>query len=235
MHYNWDWGVLVRAPYGEWLLTGAGWSLAVTLVAWTIALLLGSVIGCLRSTRTRLLRLPALVYVELFRNVPPLVQLFLWFFAFPEVLPTAMGMWIKRDLPLPAFSTAAVAIGLFAAARVAEQVRAGIAPVRARLLPAALATGMRPWQAYRLVLLPVALRIIMAPLTSEFLITFKMSSIALTIGVMEVSAQAQQIANYTFHGFESYAAATVFYLVVGLVISLAMGRLDSRLRQGVGG
>jgi glutamate/aspartate transport system permease protein len=234
MHYTWDWGVLIRAPYGEWLLTGAGWSLALTLVAWTIALLVGSVVGCLRSAGSRLLRLPATLFVELFRNVPPLVQLFLWFYAFPEILPTALGMWVKRDLPLPSFSTASVAIGLFAAARVAEQVRAGIGSVRARLLPAALATGMRPWQAYRLVLLPVAFRIIMAPLTSEFLITFKMSSIALTIGVLEVSAQAQQISNYTFHGFEAYAAATVFYLAVGLVITLLMGRLDRRMRRGVG-
>jgi glutamate/aspartate transport system permease protein len=233
MNYTWDWSVLASPPYGEWLLAGAGWTLAVTLVAWTIAVLVGSLIGCLRSASSRALRWPATVYVELFRNVPPLVQLFLWFFVFPEILPKPIGMWIKRDLPLPEFSTAALAIGLFAASRVAEQVRAGIAVVRARLLPAALATGLRPWQAYRLVLLPVALRTIMAPLTSEFLVTFKMSSIGLTIGVMEVSAQAQQIANYTFHGFEAYAAATVFYLAVGLGITLLMNRLDARLRRGV--
>ena len=233
MNYTWDWSVLVSAPYGDWLLTGAGWTLAVTLVAWAIAVLLGSLVGCLRSAASPALRLPAPIYVELFRNVPLLVQLFLWFFVFPEILPADLGMWVKRDLPLPEFSTAAVAIGLFASSRVAEQVRAGIATVRARLLPAALATGLRPWQAYRLVLLPVAFRTIMAPLTSEFLVTFKMSSIGLTIGVMEVSAQAQQIANYTFHGFEAYAAATVFYLGVGLLITLLMSRLDARLRRGV--
>ncbi len=119
---------------------------------------------------------------------------------------------------------------MFAAARVAEQVRAGVETVRARLLPTALATGLRPRQAYRLVLLPVAFRAIISPLTSEFLITFKMSSIALTIGVVEVTSASQQIANYTFHGFEAYGVATVFYLTVGLVITGGMTWLDARLR-----
>jgi len=229
VNYSWDWGVLLQTPYFGWLIEGAGWTLAVTLVAWTIALVVGTLVGTARGLPFAPPRLLAAAYVELFRNIPPLVQLFLWFFVFPEVVPKAIGFWIKRDMPLPEFSTASVAIGLFAASRVAEQVRAGVETVQARLFPAALATGLRPLQAYRLVLLPVALRAIIGPLTSEFLVTFKMSSIALTIGVMEVTAQSQQIANYTFHGFEAYAAATVFYLAVGLAITGFMHLLDARL------
>jgi glutamate/aspartate transport system permease protein len=229
LNYTWDWSVLLQAPYGGWLLAGVGWTLAVTAVAWTIALAIGAVVGTMRSLSAVPLRVLATAYVELFRNVPPLVQLFLWYFVFPEVVPKALGLWIKRDMPLPEFTTASVAIGLFAAARVAEQVRAGIETVRARLLPAALATGLRPLQAYRLVLLPVAFRTILGPLTSEFLVTFKMSSVALTIGVMELSAASQQIANYTFHGFEAYGAATLFYLAIGLAITGLMHRVDARL------
>jgi glutamate/aspartate transport system permease protein len=229
VNYTWDWSILLQPPYLGWLIAGVGWTLAVTAVAWLIALTVGALVGIARGLSWAPLRMLATTYVELFRNVPPLVQLFLWYFVFPEVVPRALGLWIKRDMPLPEFTTASVAIGLFAAARVAEQVRAGIDTVRVRLLPAALATGLRPWQAYRLVLLPVAFRAIIGPLTSEFLVTFKMSSVALTIGVMELSAASQQIANYTFHGFEAYGMATIFYLAIGLLITGLMHRLDLRL------
>lgn len=232
MNYTWDWGLLLQPPYAEWLLAGIFWTLAVTAVAWTVALAVGTVVGAAHGLGSAKLRALAGGYVALFRNVPPLVQLFLWFFVFPEILPNAMGLWVKRDMPLPAFTTASVAIGLFAAARVAEQVRAGVDTVRARLLPAALATGMRPWQAYRLVLLPVAFRAIIGPLTSEFLVTFKMSSVGLTIGVVELTAASQQVADTTFHGFEAYGVATAFYLAIGLAITGAMTWLDSRLRRG---
>jgi glutamate/aspartate transport system permease protein len=229
VNYTWDWSVLLQPPYAGWLAAGVGWTLAVTAVAWSIALVVGGVIGTARSLASAPARMLATAYVDLFRNVPPLVQLFLWYFVFPEVVPKALGLWIKRDMPLPEFTTASVAIGLFAAARVAEQVRAGIETVRVRLLPAALATGLRPSQAYRLVLLPVALRTIVGPLTSEFLVTFKMSSVALTIGVVELSAASQQIANYTFHGFEAYGVATLFYLAIGLAITGLMHRLEMRM------
>jgi glutamate/aspartate transport system permease protein len=228
LNYTWDWGVLLQPTYRDMLVAGVGWTLAVTALAWMIALAVGGLVGAARGAASAPLRMAAAAYVELFRNVPPLVQLFLWYFVFPEVVPAGFGLWLKRDMPLPEFTTASVAIGLFAASRVAEQVRAGVGTVRARLLPAALATGLRPWQAYRLVLLPVAFRAILGPLTSEFLVTFKMSSVALTIGVVELSAASQQIANDTFHGFEAYGAATFFYLAIGLMISGAMHALGAR-------
>jgi glutamate/aspartate transport system permease protein len=230
VNYTWDWGILLRAPYTGWLLVGVGWTLALTVVSWSIGLVVGTMVGTARSLPSGPLRMAATAYVELFRNVPPLVQLFLWFFVFPEVVPDTFGLWIKRDLPQPEFTTAALAIGLFAGARVAEQMRAGIATARGRLLQAALATGLRPAQAYRLVLLPIALRLILVPLTSEFLTTFKMSAIALTVGVLELTAQSQRIENETFHGFEVFTAATAIYLVIGLGITGAMRLLAGRLR-----
>jgi len=230
VNYTWDWSVLLQPPYLDWLIAGVGWTLAVTAVAWAIALIVGALVGIARGLASAPVRLLATMYVELFRNVPPLVQLFLWFFVFPEIVPDAIGLWIKRDLPLPEFTTTVVCVGLFSAARVAEQVRAGIGLVRVKLLPAALATGLRPAQAYRFVVLPVAMRSIIGPLTSELLIATKMSSIGLTIGVLELTAQSQRIANDTFHGFEAYGAATVSYLVIGLVITGAMHLLAVRLR-----
>ncbi len=232
MNYRWDWGVLVQAPYAGWLLTGVEWTLALTAVSWGIGLVVGVVVGSARTLPLSPVRVLAAAYVELFRNVPPLVQLFLWFFVFPEVVPDALGLWIKRDLPYPEFSTACLAIGLFAGARVAEQVRAGLLAAGERLLPAALATGLRPLQAYRLVLLPIGLRTVLVPLTSEFLTTFKMSAIALTVGVLELTAESQRIENETFHGFEAYTAATVLYLAIGLGITGGMAVLAQRLGAG---
>jgi glutamate/aspartate transport system permease protein len=189
------------------------------------------VFGAARSLPNRPVQFVASLYVEVFRNIPALVQLFLWYFVFPNVVPDAFGMWLKRGMPDPEFITAVVAIGLFSGARVAEQVRAGIAAVGIHLLPAALATGLRPIQAFRLILFPLGLRAIIAPLTSEFLITMKMSSISLTIGVLELTGQSRQIENYTFHGLEAFAFATVAYLVIGLCITALMRFLNDRYGQ----
>ena len=120
---------------------------------------------------------------ELFRNVPVLVQLFLWFYVLPELVPDHVGRWLKRDLPLPEFWTSVVCLGFYAASRIAEQVRSGIETVPRGQLAAALASGLTRAQAYRLVLLPIAFRLIIPPLTSEFLSIIRTSSVALTIGV----------------------------------------------------
>jgi glutamate/aspartate transport system permease protein len=229
MNYRWNWGILLQDPYWGWLWSGLEWTLLISLGSWIIALVIGVTFGIARSLPNRAVRTAAGIYVEIFRNIPPLVQLFLWYFVFPEVMPDTIGLWIKRDLPQPEFVTAVVAIGLFAGARVAEQVRAGIAAVGIHLMPAALATGLRPLQAFRLVLLPLGLRAIVGPLTSEFLITVKMSSISLTIGVLELTAQSRHIENYTFQGLEAFTVATVVYLLLGLGVTGLMRVIDNRL------
>jgi glutamate/aspartate transport system permease protein len=229
MNYRWNWGILLQDPYLGWLWSGLEWTLLISLGSWIIALVIGVSFGIARSLPNRAVQTAAGIYVEIFRNIPPLVQLFLWYFVFPEVVPDTIGLWIKRDLPQPEFVTAIVAIGLFAGARVAEQVRAGIAAVGIHLMPAALATGLRPLQAFRLVLLPLSLRAIVGPLTSEFLITVKMSSISLTIGVLELTAQSRHIENYTFQGLEAFTVATVVYLLLGLGVTGLMRVIDSRV------
>lgn len=230
MNYNWDWGVLFREPYFGWLVTGFGWTVAVSLTAWIIAFSLGSVIGILRTTPSPLLRSIGTWYVELFRNVPLLVQMFLWYFVFPELLPTEAGMWVKREMPMPQFTTAAVCLGLYTASRVAEQVRAGIESIGAGQRQAGLAIGLTTAQVYRYVLLPVSYRLIIPPLTSEFLTIFKNSSLALTIGVLEITAQARQIEEYTFQGFEAFTAATLMYIFVTTIVMGIMRVVEARLR-----
>ncbi len=230
MSYNWDWGVLFREPYFEWLVSGFLWTITVSIAAWVLAFSLGSIVGIARTVDNKWASGIATCYVEIFRNIPLLVQMFLWYFVFPELLPDDAGMWVKRELPMPEFTTAVVCLGLYTASRVAEQVRAGIEAIGQGQRNAGLAMGLTPAQVYRYVLLPVAYRIIVPPLTSEFLTIFKNSSVALTIGVLETTAQARQIEEYTFQGFEAFTAATVLYIVVTSTVMLLMKLIEGRVR-----
>ena len=197
MRYNWDWSVLITPPYVGWILTGLGWTILVSLAAWIIGLALGSVIGTMRTLPSRTARAVGATYVEIFRNVPLLVQIFLFYFVLPEVVPEPMGRWLKRDLPNPEFCIAVLSLGLYTACRVAEQVRAGIQSIGPGPANAGLATGLRLVDVYRLILLPIAYRSTIPAMTNEFLNVFKNSSLALTIGVLELTARARACLLYT--------------------------------------
>jgi glutamate/aspartate transport system permease protein len=141
-----------------------------------------------------------------------------------------MGRWLKRDIPNPEYFTAVIALGLYTASRVAEQVRAGIESIPSGLASAAKASGLSMSQVYKYVLLPISIRIIIPPITSEFLTIFKNSSLALTIGLLELTAQSQQISEYTFQSFEAFTAATVLYMSIALVVTVLMHWLEVRTR-----
>jgi glutamate/aspartate transport system permease protein len=230
MDYNWNWGILFQDPYLGWLVLGVQWTFAVALAAWVIALVVGIAVGVGRTLPNRFVALLCTAYVELFRNVPLLVQMFLWYFVVPELMPEDIGRWMKRDMPNPEYVTAVVALGLYTASRVAEQVRAGIQSVGAGLSNAAYANGFSVAQTYRYVLLPISFRLIVPPMTSEFLTIFKNSSLALTIGLLELTAQSQQIAEYTFQGFEAFTAATVIYVCIALMATVLMQLVERRTR-----
>jgi glutamate/aspartate transport system permease protein len=241
-----DWTIfLQKAPSGGmtylgWLASGTMWTLAVSVCAWVIAFTLGSVLGVLRTTPLRIPRALATAYVEVFRNIPLLVQMFLWYFVVPEVIPKAWGDYLKTELPnlveLPfaqfsmlEFSAAVLCLGLYTASRVAEQVRAGIQSLPQGQTNAGLAMGLTLPQVYRHVLLPMAYRLIIPPMTSEFLTIFKNSSTALTIGVLELTAQSRQISEYTFKTFEAFTAATLIYVVITMSVIFAMRWLEGRV------
>ncbi|RLA14385.1 MAG: amino acid ABC transporter permease [Gammaproteobacteria bacterium] len=230
MNYNWNWGILITDPYFGWIISGLGWTLAVASCAWVIAFSLGSVIGIMRTVKHPLISTIGAAYVEVFRNIPLLVQMFLWYFIFPELLPEEAGNWVKRGMPLPEFWTAVVCLGTYTASRVAEQVRAGINAIGIGQRQAARAIGLSPSQVYQYVLLPVGYRTIIPPMTSEFLGIFKNSSLALTIGVLELTAQTRQIEEYTFQGFEAFTTATVLYIVVTFIVMAVMRVVESKVR-----
>ena len=235
MNYNWNWRIFWelspdgRGTYLDTLLAGLGWTLATALLAWTIALALGSVLGVLRTTPSKWAMRLANGYVELFRNVPLLVQMFLWYFVMPELVPKDFGTWLKQ-LPDSPFVTAVVCLGLYTASRVAEQVRAGIQSLPRGQGMAGTALGLTLAQTYRHVLLPQAFRIVMPPLTSEFLNIIKNSAVALTIGLMELTARARSMQEFSFQVFEAFAAATLIYIAVNIVVVLGMRALEKAVQ-----
>ena len=216
--------------YLDWVLSGIKWTLLVSIFGWMIAFSVGSMLGIMRSAPLTPLRASATAYVELFRNVPLIVQMFIWYFVLPEIVPADFGAWMKTQMPMPEFWSAVLALGFYTASRVAEQVRSGIQSIPRGQTEAALAMGLTLPQVYLHVLLPMGYRIVIPPLTSEFLTIFKNSSVALVIGVLELTAQARQISEYTFRTFEAFTVATVVYLMITLAVTVGMRMLEHRVR-----
>lgn len=216
--------------WGELLGSGLGWTLATAFFAWIIAFTLGSVVGVVRTTDKRWLVRAGNAYVELFRNIPLIVQFFVWYFVVPGLVPAVKRWVVTLDPTEHQFVTAIVCLGLFTSARIAEQVRSGIQSLSHGQRNAGYAIGLTQPQTYRYVLLPMAYRIIIPPMTSEFLTIFKNSSVALTIGVLELTAQSRQITEYTFQGFEAFTAATVLYIVVTMTVIAAMRFIEGKVR-----
>ncbi|AUC93021.1 MULTISPECIES: amino acid ABC transporter permease [Bradyrhizobium] len=231
MNYNWNWHIFLEpnpmgtGTYLDLLLAGLVVTVKVSLLAWVIALIFGSVIGVLRTLPSRTASWIGFCWVEFFRNMPLLVQLFLWFFVLPELLPKSAGLWLKQ-LPNAPFWTAAIGIGFFMSARVAVQLQAGISSLPRGQKQAATALGLTTVQGYRYVLLPMAFRIILPPLTSEFLNTIKNSAVAITIGLIELTGQARSMQEFSFQVFEAFTAATVLYLLLNFVVVTAMRFLE---------
>lgn len=175
MSIDWNWGIFLQeAPFGNttylgWLWSGFQVTVALSITAWIIAFLVGSIFGILRTVPNRFLSGLGTLYVELFRNVPLIVQFFTWYLVVPELLPEDLGMWFKAELDpnIQFFLSSMICLGLFTAARVCEQVRAAIQSLPRGQKNAALAMGLTLPQAYRYVLLPNAYRVIVPPMTSE--------------------------------------------------------------------
>jgi glutamate/aspartate transport system permease protein len=234
VNYNWNWRIFFEpnpmgtGTYLDMLVAGLWLTIETALLAWIIALVTGSIVGVLRTLPSKTAYWIGFCYVELFRNMPLLVQLFLWFFVLPELLPRAAGLWLKQ-LPYAPFWTAAIGVGLFMSARVAVQLAAGVESLPRGQRQAATALGLTTLQTYRYVLLPMAYRIVLPPLTSEFLSTIKNTSVAITIGLLELTGQARAMQEFSFQVFEAFTAATLMYLLINFIVVTAMGFLERKV------
>ncbi len=226
MNYTFQWSVLWSGQSGRWLLQGLITTLELSALAWLLAALLGIVSGAMRTVPWRLLRTLATFYVEFFRNVPLLVWMFFWYFGVPPLLPEAVREWLFDHGA--EFWAGMFALGVYHGARMSEVIRSGIQSIPRTQFEASVAMGLTTFQAYRLVIVPIALRLIVPPATSESLNLLKNSSVALTISVAELTFQTRQIETYTARAIEALTAGTLIYLVLCVGIATIMARVERR-------
>ena len=209
--------------YLEWMFDAWGWTLSVAGSAWVVAMVAGVLMGTLRT-------LPnspgwsrfANAWVELFRNIPVLVQIFLWYFVLPKAFPVMQQV--------PGFLLVVLGLGFFTSARIAEQVRAGIQALPRGQRYAAMAMGFTTWQSYRYVLLPMAFRIIWPPLTSESMNLLKNSSVAFAVSIAELTMYAMQVQEETSRGIEVYLAVTALYAASAFAVNRVMAYVEKRIQ-----
>ena len=233
--YKFNWSVLytVNPTYGEnfgfYLLYGLKVTLQITLVSSVIALILGTFFGLGRLSAFKPLYWVSTAYVEFFRNTPLLVQLFFWYFAMPHALPAEMRSWVF-GLNFE-FWCATIGLAIYTGSFMAEVIRAGLQSIDRGLLEASYSSGLSYFQIMRKIILPLAFQAIIPPLGSEFLNNMKNSSLAMVVGVADLTWQSQQIESLTFRGFEATTAATIIYLSLSLSISGILNAINARLRR----
>lgn len=238
MNYSWNWGVLFQptgvgdTTYLNWIVTGLGWLFVIALVAWSIAMALGSILGIMRTLPSPAARAIGTAYVTLFRNVPLLIQLFIWFYVVPNFLPEVIRSWWINDLGAntTALISASIGLGLFTAARVCEQVRTGIEALPLGQTNAGYAMGFSTAQLYRYVILPQSFRTILPPLSSELTNCVKNTSVASLVGVAEIISQMKTISEYTQNTIEIYTYVTLIFIVINVCLIAFMNFLEKRLR-----
>lgn len=236
---SWDWqvfckettsGEVVASCFGtggditylQWLMSAWGWTLSVAVLALIVALSVGSLIGIFRTTPNRWLSGFGNAWTELFRNIPLLVQIFLWYHVIPSIIPALKSF--------PSFILVVFALGFFTSARISEQVRAGIQSLPRGQRYAGLAMGFTLPQTYRYVLLPMAFRIVIPPLTSESMNIVKNSSVAFAVSIAELTMFAMQAQEETSRGIEIYLAVTGLYFVSAFTINRIALAIENRVR-----
>ncbi len=242
---NLDWDIFCRSTTGtdriagcfghggelsylQWLIAAWGWTATVAVLGFAVALFIGIIVGTLRTLDAKpWVSGVATAWVELFRNVPLLVQVFLWYHVVPVFVPLLKAV--------PSWLLVSVALGLFTSARIAEQVRSGIQSLPRGQRQAALALGMSDAQAYRRVVLPVALRVMMPALTSEAMSIVKNSSVAFAVSIAELTQFAMQAQEETARGIEIYLAVTILYALTAFAVNRLLAVVESRMRvPGIG-
>ena len=225
---NWDWKIFLTddgggRTYLQWMFDAWGWTLAVAGASWVVAMVVGGLVGTLRTLPNSpwLTRL-ANAWVELFRNVPLLVQIFIWYFVVPKIFPAMKEV--------PGFVLVVFALGFFTSARIAEQVRAGVQALPRGQRYAGMAMGFTTAQTYRYVILPMAIRIIIPPLTSESMNLLKNSSVAFAVSIAELTMFAMQAQEETSRGIEIYLAVTAAYAVSAFAVNRVMAFIEKKVQ-----
>ena len=225
--YHFDWSIVSSGKYFDWLACGLKITLELSSISIVLACLLGLFIAVLRMSHLKPIRFLASAYLEFFRNTPLLVQIFFWYFGSYKILPTAVNDWLNGTNF--EFAAAVIALSIYTSAFIAEDLRSGILSVPKEQMEAARSAGFSFLGSMRYVILPQAIRVTVPPLVNQFLNLAKNSSLAMTIGVAELTYQARQVESYSFKGFEAFTAATLIYLAISVVITSLVHVYDKRV------
>jgi polar amino acid transport system permease protein len=205
-----DWAIIWQ--YRAELATGLAITLAVSVLAILGATAVGVLVGCLRGSQSYLLQRLTSAYTELLRNLPLIVKLFFLYFV----------------VGLPALPAALTALILHQSAYIADVTASGLRSVGRGQHDAGLSLGLKRWQLYRRIILPQTIRIMLPPMTSQYVSVIKNTSVVALIGVADLTFQTQQINVETFRGFEAATAATLLYMLLAGAVIAAMTRLQRR-------
>lgn len=227
LKYQFDWSIVTSGKYFEWLVSGFKVTLQLSALSIVLAFLLGLLIAVMRMSRNRPVRWFAHAYLEFFRNTPLLVQIFFWYFGSYKILPTAVNDWLNSTNF--EFAAAVIALTIYTSAFIAEDIRSGVLSIPKEQMEAARSAGFSYLRSMQYIILPQAIRLTVPPLVNQFLNLAKNSSLAMTIGVMELTYQARQVESYTFKGFEAFTAATVVYVAISLVITALVNLYNEKV------
>ena len=227
LKYTFDWSIVTSGKYFEWLVSGVKITLELSAVGIVGAFILGLLIAVLKMSHFRPLRWIASAYLEFFRNTPLLIQIFFWYFGSYKIMPTVVNDWLNSTNF--EFAAAAIALTIYTSAFIAEDIRSGILSIPKEQMEAARSAGFSYLRSMQYIILPQAVRITVPPLVNQFLNLAKNSSLAMTIGVMELTYQARQVESYSFKGFEAFTAATVVYLVLSVSITALIDLYDKKV------
>lgn len=225
LNYQFDWAIVTSGQYFEWLVSGLKITLELSVVSGALSFILGLLIAVMRMSNVKPILWFSHAYLEFFRNTPLLVQLFFWYFGSYKILPKSINDWLNSTNF--EFGAAVIALTIYTSAFIAEDIRSGVRSIPKEQMEAARSSGFSYIRSMQYIVLPQAVRITIPPLINQFLNLAKNSSLAMTIGVAELTYQARQVESYTFKGFEAFTAATLVYLVLSLIIT-AMVTLYSK-------
>ncbi|CUT17892.1 MULTISPECIES: amino acid ABC transporter permease [Candidatus Ichthyocystis] len=232
MQYNWDWLFFLKEGYdghiyGNLILVGLGYTIAVATSSFALAFVLGTAVGVMATIRNKFVSLIAIFYINIFRNIPLLVQLFLWFFVVPEFLSPDTGDWLKQNVSPIFFGI--IGLSFFTSSRLAVQIKAGIDSLPEGMRNAGRALGMKRFQIYKYILLPAALRMIIPSITSEAMNNIKNSSVTYAIGVTEIYFQYKQLIEKTSQIVEITCIVTGLYFLLNFVTFLVLQSIEKKL------
>ena len=216
-NYHFDWAIITSGQYFEWILSGVKVTLQLSVVSVALSFILGLLIAVMRMSNVKPILWFSHAYLEFFRNTPLLVQIFFWYFGSYKILPMVVNDWLN-SMNFE-FAAAVIALTIYTSAFIAEDIRSGVRSIPKEQMEAARSSGFSYLRSMYYIILPQAVRLTIPPLINQFLNLTKNSSLAMTIGVAELTYQARQVESYTFKGFEAFTAATLVYLGLSLIIT----------------